>query len=78
MAPAPPVMRMVLPLRSSKFMVGLSSSAQATAKTVVIAVVMFAAYGDRIQVEEQMLAAALGQPCRDYQARTRKLIPFVY
>jgi protein-S-isoprenylcysteine O-methyltransferase Ste14 len=46
--------------------------------TLVIAAVMFAAYSYRIQVEEQMLVATLGQPYRDYQARTRRLIPFVY
>jgi protein-S-isoprenylcysteine O-methyltransferase len=46
--------------------------------TLVIAVVIFAAYWYRIQAEEQMLVEKLGQPYRDYQARTRRLIPFVY
>ena len=46
--------------------------------TLVIAVLMFAAYSYRIQAEEAMLVATLGQPYRDYQKRTRRLIPFIY
>ncbi len=46
--------------------------------TIVITVAMFVAYSYRIQAEEQMLLAMLGQPYREYQARTRRLIPFVY
>jgi protein-S-isoprenylcysteine O-methyltransferase Ste14 len=46
--------------------------------TIVIAVAMFVAYSYRIQAEERMLVATVGQPYRDYQARTRRLIPFVY
>jgi protein-S-isoprenylcysteine O-methyltransferase Ste14 len=46
--------------------------------TIVITVAMFVAYSYRLQAEEQMLLAMLGQPYREYQARTRRLIPFVY
>ena len=46
--------------------------------TLVIAALMFAAYAYRIQAEEAMLVATLGQPYRDYQKRTRRLIPFIY
>jgi protein-S-isoprenylcysteine O-methyltransferase Ste14 len=46
--------------------------------TLVIAALMFAAYAYRIQAEEAMLVATLGQPYRDYQARTKRLIPFIY
>jgi protein-S-isoprenylcysteine O-methyltransferase Ste14 len=45
---------------------------------LVIAALMFAAYAYRIQAEEAMLVATLGQPYRDYQKHTRRLIPFVY
>jgi len=46
--------------------------------TLVITVAMFAAYAYRIRSEEVMLAATLGQPYRDYQKRTKRLIPFIY
>ncbi len=45
---------------------------------LVIAVSMFAAYVYRIQVEEEMLVATLGQAYREYQRRTKRLIPFIY
>ena len=45
---------------------------------LVMAVLMFATYTYRIRAEEQMLLAALGQAYRDYQARTKRLIPFIY
>ena len=45
---------------------------------LVMAVMLLAAYLYRIQSEEQMLVERLGQPYRDYQARTRRLIPFIY
>ncbi len=32
----------------------------------------------RIQIEERALAEAIGQPYREYQKRTRRLVPFVY
>ncbi len=46
--------------------------------TLVVAVLMFAAYVYRIQVEESMLVATLGQAYRGYQTRTKRLIPFIY
>jgi protein-S-isoprenylcysteine O-methyltransferase Ste14 len=46
--------------------------------TLAIAVMMVTAYFYRIQVEEQMLVATLGQAYVDYQARTKRLIPFMY
>ena len=45
---------------------------------LAILATMLAAYAYRIQAEEHMLVATLGQPYRDYQARTRRLIPFLY
>jgi len=45
---------------------------------VVIALAMFTAYAYRIRAEEVMLAATLGQAYRDYQKRTKRLIPFIY
>ena len=45
---------------------------------VAITVVMLAAYAYRIQAEERMLVATLGQPYRDYQGRTWRLLPFIY
>jgi|SRR5579859_844543 len=45
---------------------------------LVITLAMFAAYAYRIQSEEVMLVATLGQPYRDYQKRTKRLIPFIY
>ena len=46
--------------------------------TFAILGIMLAAYAYRIRAEERMLVQALGQPYRDYQARTRRLIPFLY
>lgn len=34
-------------------------------------------YGYRIHVEEQALASRLGEPYREYMARTKRLVPFV-
>jgi protein-S-isoprenylcysteine O-methyltransferase Ste14 len=45
---------------------------------LVITLAMFGAYAYRIQSEEVMLAATLGQAYRDYQKRTKRLIPFIY
>lgn len=41
-------------------------------------VVIFIAYQYRIRVEEETLVKAFGEEYRDYQARTKKLIPGVY
>jgi protein-S-isoprenylcysteine O-methyltransferase len=45
---------------------------------VAILVAMLAAYAYRIRAEERMLVATLGQPYRDYQARTWRLLPFFF
>jgi protein-S-isoprenylcysteine O-methyltransferase Ste14 len=47
------------------------------AATAVI-VGMCGAYCYRIRCEEEMLRSALGQPYETYQARTWRLVPFVY
>ena len=47
------------------------------AATVVI-VGMCGAYCYRIRCEDEMLRSALGQPYETYQARTWRLVPFVY
>jgi protein-S-isoprenylcysteine O-methyltransferase Ste14 len=44
----------------------------------LVAVIMLAAYGWRIRVEEQMLAARFGDEYRSYVARTARLIPGIY
>jgi protein-S-isoprenylcysteine O-methyltransferase Ste14 len=58
--------------------IGAGLAAGSLIVTLVIAVLMFAAYSYRIQAEEAMLVATLGQPYRDYQKRTSRLIPFIY
>ncbi len=45
---------------------------------ILAAVVMFSVYVYRIQAEEAMLRTAYRQQYVEYQARTWKLIPFVY
>ena len=45
---------------------------------ILAVVVMFAAYYYRIQTEEGMLMAAIGQEYSQYKARTWRLIPFVF
>ncbi|MCL2464490.1 MAG: isoprenylcysteine carboxylmethyltransferase family protein [Micrococcales bacterium] len=47
--------------------------------TLVVVVVLFApAYWYRIAVEEDMLTQAFGQQYRDYQATSKRLLPFVW
>lgn len=45
---------------------------------LLVAVLLFAAYTWRITAEEAALTETLCLPYRDYQARTRRLVPFVY
>jgi len=45
---------------------------------VMVVAVICLAYHYRIRAEEAMLGDRLGQPYLDYQARTWKLMPFVY
>lgn len=45
---------------------------------VCVPLVILAAYVYRIQQEEAMLRASLGEPYLTYMSRTRRLIPFVY
>ncbi len=44
----------------------------------VLVVMAIAVYGYRIHVEEAALLATLGEPYRDYMARTRRIVPFVW
>lgn len=44
----------------------------------IAALIMIPVYVYRIQVEEAMFAATSGEAYRDYQTRTRKLIPFIF
>lgn len=43
-----------------------------------VAALMLAAYGWRICSEERMLVEHFGDAYRDYQARSRRLVPFIY
>ncbi|MGB6452090.1 MAG: isoprenylcysteine carboxylmethyltransferase family protein [Steroidobacteraceae bacterium] len=45
---------------------------------IVLVVPVFAALCYRMRVEEDVLLSGLGQPYRDYMARTKRLIPGVY
>lgn len=45
---------------------------------VVVVVGMMTAYPYRIRTEEEMMHQAYGREYEDYQARTWKLVPFVY
>ncbi len=45
---------------------------------LLIVLVLFVAYHNRIQSEERMLAATFGAQYDQYAARTRRLIPFIY
>lgn len=45
---------------------------------VVIMVLMILAYAYRVQSEEAMLMSSFGEEYKQYMARTRKLIPFIY
>jgi protein-S-isoprenylcysteine O-methyltransferase Ste14 len=58
--------------------VGLAVSFASWATLLVILVPVFAAMGYRIHVEEQALAAGLGEEYRAYQRETRRLVPGVY
>jgi protein-S-isoprenylcysteine O-methyltransferase len=44
----------------------------------VIIVPITAAFLRRMRIEEQALAAGLGEPYRAYMARTKRLVPFLY
>ena len=45
---------------------------------VLVAALMLAAYGWRIRSEERMLVDHFGDAYRDYQTRSRRLVPFIY
>jgi protein-S-isoprenylcysteine O-methyltransferase Ste14 len=58
-----------------------AGAALATANWIAIVLIiplMVAAYTYRIRYEETMLLVTCGEPYRNYVARTRKLIPFIY
>ena len=58
--------------------VGMGLSVGNWLAAVVMVAPVLVAFLHRMRIEEDALAAALGQPCRDYMARTTRLIPFVY
>ena len=55
---------------------GLATLNWVAATAVIVG--MCGAYCYRIRCEEEMLRSALGQPYETYQARTWRLVPFVY
>lgn len=56
---------------------GLALALQSLAALATCLLVLLPAYLYRIRHEEARLAASLGEPYREYQARTSMLIPFV-
>jgi protein-S-isoprenylcysteine O-methyltransferase Ste14 len=44
----------------------------------IVAAMLLVAYGWRIRAEETMLESTFGTAYRDYEARSRRLIPWVY
>ena len=46
--------------------------------TITIATFTFIVYAYRIKREEAMLVAVFGEKYKEYIARTRKLIPYIY
>jgi protein-S-isoprenylcysteine O-methyltransferase Ste14 len=58
--------------------VGYSLGLGSGTATVVVAAILIVAYGRRISVEEQVLAAAFGSAWDDYVAGTGRLIPFMW
>jgi len=57
---------------------GLGLAFNSWLSIVVIFVPIFLAFSFRIKVEEEALLNAFGAAYREYRARTKKLIPFVY
>jgi len=57
---------------------GFALSFHNWASFLCICIPCFAVTLWRIHIEEQALAEGLGQPYKDYMARTKRLIPFVY
>lgn len=58
--------------------VGAASTTTNWLAVLTVAVVMFAAYRNRILNEEQMLSAELGDDYRAYMSHSWKLVPLVY
>ena len=58
--------------------VGSSVLLHAYMGIIVSIVIMFAAYWYRIKVEERSLVKELGDDYRNYQNKTKKLLPFIY
>jgi len=59
-------------------LVGLGLTLGNWAGLLVLVVCVGIAYAYRISVEESALAAALGEPYRQYMCRTRRLVPFLF
>ena len=45
---------------------------------VVLMGAVLAVYGYRVRVEERALVATLGDPYRQYMARTKRFVPFLF
>jgi protein-S-isoprenylcysteine O-methyltransferase len=45
---------------------------------LIVTAILLAAYSWRITAEEATLTDTLGQPYRDYQKHTQRLVPFIY
>jgi protein-S-isoprenylcysteine O-methyltransferase len=58
--------------------IGFALSLSNWAAFLVIVLPIFAAFIYRMQVEEQALHTALGEPYRAYIRRTKRLVPFLY
>lgn len=57
---------------------GIGLSLQYALAPAILGGAMLASYLVRLTVEERALAETIGQPYRDYMARTKRLIPFVW
>ncbi|GAA1945422.1 methyltransferase family protein [Kitasatospora viridis] len=58
--------------------IGYSLAEGSWVATVLVALVLGAAYGYRIHSEERLLVAALGPAYTEYSRHSKRLIPFVY
>jgi len=57
---------------------GLGFALTNWASVLVILVMLAVVYGYRMHVEEAALVATLGDPYRQYMARTKRIVPFVW